>query len=43
MNVRKTHWDRVYETKRPGEVSWFQSEPTTSLRLIDACRPTPAS
>lgn len=30
------HWDDVYSGKRPEETSWFEGEPTTSLRLIDA-------
>jgi hypothetical protein len=33
---RKEHWDRVFRTKAPAEVSWFQNEPATSLRLIEA-------
>lgn len=32
----KKHWERVYETKAANEVSWFQQEPTLSLRLLDA-------
>lgn len=28
------HWDTVYSTKEAGEVSWFQKEPVTSLRLL---------
>jgi SAM-dependent methyltransferase len=32
---RKTHWDGVYTTKASDEVSWFQSEPTVSLRLLE--------
>jgi hypothetical protein len=33
---RKEHWDRVFRTKAPTEVSWFQNEPSTSLQFIDA-------
>lgn len=33
---RKRHWERVYQTKGPTEVSWFQADPTASLRLLDA-------
>lgn len=29
------HWDAVYDAKGPEQVSWFQSEPATSLDLID--------
>jgi hypothetical protein len=32
----KQHWERVYETKAASEVSWFQREPTLSLRMLDA-------
>lgn len=31
---RKNHWDQVYETKNPEEVSWTQEVPKTSLNLI---------
>jgi len=33
---RKQHWEQVYETKSPDEVSWFQQRPELSLRLIGA-------
>jgi len=33
---RKTHWQQVYESKRPTEVSWFQPIPEKSLQLIHA-------
>jgi 2-polyprenyl-3-methyl-5-hydroxy-6-metoxy-1,4-benzoquinol methylase len=29
------HWDRVYETKPPTEVSWFRPHLEVSLRLIE--------
>jgi SAM-dependent methyltransferase len=28
------HWDRVYETKDPSEVSWYQPNALTSMRFI---------
>lgn len=31
---RKTHWETVYETKNPNEVSWTQEIPKTSLDFI---------
>jgi 2-polyprenyl-3-methyl-5-hydroxy-6-metoxy-1,4-benzoquinol methylase len=31
---RKSHWENVYSTKQPHEVSWTQEVPTTSLNLI---------
>ncbi len=30
------HWNHVYDTREPEEVSWFENEPTVSLELIDA-------
>jgi hypothetical protein len=40
---RKQHWEDVFLTKRPGEVSWFQRVPALSLRLLDAAGLNPAS
>jgi len=34
MTDAKSHWEKIYETKKPEEVSWTQSVPATSLRLI---------
>lgn len=31
---RKEHWQHVYQTKDPTDVSWFQNQPTLSLQLI---------
>lgn len=31
----KNHWEKVYETKQPNEVSWTQDIPETSLRFIE--------
>ena len=31
---RTAHWQGVYTSKREDEVSWFQENPATSLRLI---------
>ena len=33
---RKQHWENVFVTKAPAAVSWFQAEPTLSLRLLEA-------
>lgn len=33
-NNRKEHWETVYETKQPNEVSWTQENPKTSLDFI---------
>jgi trans-aconitate methyltransferase len=34
MSDRKTHWENIYRTRSPNNVSWFQQEPRLSLRLI---------
>lgn len=34
MIDRKAHWENVYGSKSPLEVSWHQKEPSLSLRLI---------
>jgi SAM-dependent methyltransferase len=33
-NTGKQHWEKIYETKHPGELSWTQQTPTTSLNFI---------
>lgn len=33
-NKNKKHWETVYETKNPDQVSWTQETPTTSLDFI---------
>jgi cyclopropane fatty-acyl-phospholipid synthase-like methyltransferase len=33
-NEKKSHWDTVYATKQPHEVSWTQDIPQTSLDFI---------
>src|SRR6476620_6559782 len=33
-NSQKEHWEKVYLTKLPKEVSWTQEFPKTSLELI---------
>jgi trans-aconitate methyltransferase len=33
---RKKHWETVYETKNPDQVSWTQETPKTSLEFIDS-------
>lgn len=34
---RKLHWETVYETKNPDQVSWTQEIPKNSLDLIRSC------
>ncbi|MDA8377671.1 MAG: SAM-dependent methyltransferase, partial [Planctomycetia bacterium] len=31
---RQAHWQRVYTTKKPAELSWYQPEPEISLHLL---------
>ena len=39
MNLdRKKHWETVYETKSPDQVSWTQEIPKTSLAFITSFR-----
>lgn len=32
---KKNHWENVYETKSPTNVSWFQPHLQKSLELVD--------
>ncbi|HLG03222.1 MAG TPA: SAM-dependent methyltransferase, partial [Bacteroidia bacterium] len=32
---RKQHWEKIYRTKKPDEVSWFQPVPKTSLDFLE--------
>lgn len=34
MEELKKHWDKIYSTKKPNEVSWTQEIPLTSLNFI---------
>ena len=34
----KDHWEHIYQTKKPDEVSWYQDAPSTSLELISEIR-----
>ena len=38
-NAGREHWDRVYQTKKPTEVSWFRAHLETSLALIEEAAP----
>ena len=31
---RKSHWEKIYQTKDLKEVSWYQPTPTTSLEFL---------
>jgi SAM-dependent methyltransferase len=43
MSDRATHWEAVYTTKGENEVSWFEENPATSLRLIRDANATQTS
>lgn len=34
MQESRAHWDRVYDSKAEGELSWYQERPAVSLDLI---------
>ena len=36
MTGRADHWAHVWATREPTDLSWYQAEPTTSLRLVRA-------
>lgn len=36
LKTTKAHWENVYQTKGPSQVSWHQEEPTLSLALIES-------
>ncbi|MGJ5004178.1 class I SAM-dependent methyltransferase [Bradyrhizobium sp. HKCCYLRH2060] len=43
MPDRASHWQTVYTTKAETEVSWYQDDPATSLRMIREAGATPTS
>lgn len=38
MTDRRQHWQQVWTTRSPEEVSWFQDDPAVSLEMIQAAR-----
>ena len=32
---RKNHWEQIYQSKKPDEVSWYQPTPVTSLSFFE--------
>jgi len=36
---QRAHWEHVYQTKRPDQVSWFQAEALLSRQLIEEVAP----
>lgn len=41
MAERQSHWENVYLTKDTASVSWFQSSPEPSLRMLDEAAVAP--
>jgi SAM-dependent methyltransferase len=39
----KAHWDAIYTSKSPTELSWYQPRPTRSLELLEQLGAGPAS
>jgi len=39
----RQHWEQVYRTKRPTEVSWYAPHLDVSLRMIEEAAPERAS
>ena len=39
----KAHWEAVYRSHRPTDVSWYQAEAALSTRLIQQCVPSRAA
>lgn len=39
MTNTKEHWENIFETKDFNEVSWYQSNPKTSIKLILSTNP----
>lgn len=33
-NSEKEHWEKIYQTRKDNEVSWYQERPHTSLNII---------
>lgn len=36
MSERQQHWQQVYDSRDVREVSWFQDDPSVSLRLVES-------
>jgi SAM-dependent methyltransferase len=36
---RERHWERIYDTRRPERLSWYQPYPAVSLELIEGLGP----
>ncbi len=43
MTDRGAYWDAVYEADPPDQVSWFEREPSVSLRLVESLAAGPSA
>lgn len=39
----RTHWESIYRSRQPDEVSWYQAEPRRSLELVRRAAPDTAA
>lgn len=39
----REHWERIYQEKRPDQVSWFEATPAVSLELIEEAEIDPGA
>ena len=39
MENKKSHWENVFATKNPNEVSWTQKYPKTSMEYLENVNP----
>ncbi len=43
MSERRDHWEGVYATRPSTDVSWYERDPATSLRLVEQVAATPSA
>ena len=43
MGAQAEHWDEVYDSRSSTDLSWFEPEPATSLRLLERWTTPPCS
>ena len=41
--IGEEHWEQVYRSRRPDEVSWYEASPDVSLRLVASLAPDPVA
>lgn len=40
---RQAHWDNIYTRHQQDQVSWYEDEPATSIRMVVTAAPSPAA